>query len=715
MARCVARPTPPQIALRLAVSASVAAIAFTAPGDRARAQEAGDDAVQLDTLEIEAEVGRYRPPNSNTAGKTDLPIAETPQAVSVVTPAEITNRPARTVQEVIQFVPGVFGATFGNNLRNDFFQIRGFASEQQSYFADGLQLPSFAFATWRMEPFTLSSVEVVRGPSSGLYGASNPGGFVNAVTKRAGFEDFADTFVSVNQFGNVRGGFDVNRSFGDFAVRLAATGRIGDSEVDFTDDDSLAFAPSITWLPGDRTEIELYANVLFDRTNGQNFLPYVGTEVAAPFGFIDPDLFTSEPEIDEFERDQWLAGYRVRHDFDSGLSVEQKLRYGEIDVSFINLFGGGYASPPTATSAELARFNFITTPEARLFNLDNQLSFSVETGDVTHDLLFGVEYRRYALDDEQGFVTGTPLDILDPVFIGAEPPDSRFILDDSVQNQVGIYAQDALSWRGLRVLATGRVDYANLDVESALGESFNTEDVAVSGRLGALYKFDNGLAPFASFSRSFLPVVGRDTLSGEPFEPETGIQFELGLKYEIPELNTFASVSAYNLKRKNVITTDSAFVTSQIGEIRARGIEFEIRGDPLPGLALVASATFADIETIEGTELDEGNVPTATPEILASFYADYTLQEGPLKNLGAGVGLRYIGRSFADTENTLEVSDSVIVDAGLHYDLPQFPGASLAVTATNIFDNRYVASCSDPNSCFYGAGRRVLVTLGYSF
>lgn len=79
------------------------------------------------------------------------------------------------------------------------------------------------------------------------------------------------------------------------------------------------------------------------------------------------------------------------------------------------------------------------------------------------------------------------------------------------------------------------------------------------------------------------------------------------------------------------------------------------------------------------------------------------------------MGLRYIGRSFADTQNTLEVSDSVIVDAGLHYDLPQLPGASLAVTATNIFDNRYVASCSDPNSCFYGAGRRVLVTLGYSF
>lgn len=697
----------------LRLPATVLTLIALAPHGWVQAQS--DETIQLDTLEVEAEIDRYRAPNSSTAAKTDLPIAETPQSISVVTPAEITNRPARNVQEVIQFVPGVFGATFGNNLRNDFFQIRGFASEQQSYFADGLQLPSFAFATWRMEPYTLSRVEVLRGPSSGLYGASNPGGFVNAVTKRAGPENFADAFLSVNEFGNVRGGFDVNRSIDDFALRLAATGRIGDGEVDFTEDDSLAFAPSLSWTPNDRTEFEVYGNVLFDRTNGQNFLPYVGTEVAAPFGFIDQDLFTSEPAIDEFERNQWFAGYRFLHEFQNGLTFQQKLRYGELDVSFINLFGGGYVTPPTATSAELSRFNFITTPEASLFNLDNQLSFSVDTGPVVHDLLFGVEYKRYSLLNEQGFEFGTPLDILNPVFVGAEPPASRFIVDRNVQDQVGAYAQDALTWGGLRVLATGRVDYASLDVDSELGESFNTDDFAASGRLGVLYKFDNGLAPFASFSRSFLPVVGRDTLTGEPFEPETGLQFELGVKYEIPGLNTLVSASAFNLKRANVTTTNSVFVTSQIGEVRSRGIELELRGDPLPGLALVASGTFMDIETTEGNDPEVGNVPTATPEILASFFADYTLQSGPLKNVGAGFGVRYIGRSFADTANTLKVSDSVILDAGLHYDLPQFPGASIALTVTNLLDNRYVASCSDPNSCFYGAGRQALLTVGYSF
>lgn len=690
-----------------------AAALFAALPTLAAAQQ--DAPVQLQAIELDAAAEKAYAPAATGATKTDLAPERTPQAVSVVTEGQLEDRAPRSVSEALRYVPGAVAETFGADTRNDWFMLRGFASQQQSYFTDGLQLPSHAFATWRLSPFTLSAVEVLRGPSSGLFGASAPGGLVNARTKRAQDGDFGSAFVSIDENGHSAAGVDINRSAGDWSYRLAATGRVGETGVDFTDDDGFALAPSLTWRPSEATTLELYANVSSDRTNGQNFLPYVGTEVDAPFGKIDPELFASEPGYDHFNRDQWMTGWNFEHKFDGGPTFRQNARYAELEVDFTTVYGGGYAATPTATTAELARYNFITQPRATLINVDNQLAFDVSTGAVDHDLTVGLELKRYTLDDSQGFAFDTSLDLLNPVYTGAAEPTSRYILDSAVQNQAGVYVQDVAQMGGWTAIATGRADYVSIDVESPIADDYSTDDIAFSGRLAVLHAFDNGLAPYAAVSRSFAPVVGRDTVTGTPFEPETGTQIEAGVKFAPKGWGVQASAAVFNLVRENVSQSNAAFQTSQVGEVTSKGIELELAGDPAPGLHLQASAMFSSVVVTGGTALDKGFTPTSTPETLLSAYADYTLQDGPLEGLGFGVGVRHVGSSWADRANTLKVSARTLVDVALHYDLPFAPGATATLSVTNLFDDQHVAGCSGANSCFYGEGRQAMLRLGYSW
>ncbi|MBZ9989413.1 TonB-dependent receptor plug domain-containing protein [Mesorhizobium sp. BH1-1-5] len=224
---------------------------------------------------------------------------------------QIDDQAARSVVEATRSAPGIRSETFGNDTRNDWFLIRGFSSQVNSYFLDGLQLQSSdSFATWKVNPYLLDRIDILRGPSSALYGASNPGGLINLVSKRPTFQNRGETAIGVNEFGNVWSGLDVEgvNEDGTLAYRFIATGNYGGTQVDYTDNDQFALMPEVTWKPDEDTSLIVYANVSKLKTRGQNFLPYVGTVVDAPWGKIPRDLFTSEPSVDKFERSQPRQG-----------------------------------------------------------------------------------------------------------------------------------------------------------------------------------------------------------------------------------------------------------------------------------------------------------------------------------------------------------------------------------------------------------------------
>lgn len=698
-------------------SAAAAVESFAAP-------EASMETGRPDANTSENPKGAFNGPvaKTTTSGtKTGTPIIEVPQGISVVGAEQISRQNADTIVAATRYAPGIRSETFGGDTRNDWFLIRGFSAQDTGLYLNGLQLFSTAFATWKIEPQGLERLEIIRGPSSVLYGGGNPGGLINAISKRPGPGLEQSLSTGIDEYGNAYGAMDVSGQIGgtgEVFYRFNALGRIGDTQVDDIENDRIFIAPSLMWKPNSDTSVVVLATYQRDKTAIQNFLPYIGTVVSAPYGRISTDFNANNPGYGSFEREQFHIGYEVEHRLSEAFTVRQNARYSHVDVDLIGLYGLGYSSAPTATSGVISRGNFITTPVADQFTVDNQAEVLVETGPLAHKILVGLDYKDYTIDDEQGFeFRFADLDLANPVYpTGITPPTSRYLDATTTQEQIGVYLQDQIKIDRLTLALSGRHDWVETDRDDDLSAagSVTKDETAYSGRAGAIYNFDNGLAPYIAYSTSFNPLVGLNFTTQDLLQPEKGHGWETGIKYEPTFMNARFTMSYFDVTRSNVPTTDPAtFAVFQIGKVNSKGWEFEGVATLAPGLELISSYTKYDLVVVADIDPTAvGNLTVATPEQFGGVFLDYTFQDGTLKGFGFGGGARYVGRSFADVANTLEVPSVWLADLGVHYD---WEGWRTQITVSNLFDETYVSACSDGNSCFYGEGRKAMISATYKW
>jgi iron complex outermembrane receptor protein len=711
----------------LLLSGAAAAVVLS-PID-ALAQQSGA-VVELEQIVVEGEaqgqageetatgpVKGYVARRTATGSKTDTPVEEIPQSVSVVGREEIDDRGAQKTDEALRYTAGVFAQPFGPDSDTNWLFIRGFQATATGVYMDGLQLYSHAFGGFFIDSFGLERIEVLKGPASVLYGGSNPGGMVNYVSKRPTGEKLRSAETGINDAGNVYLGFDVGDMASD-VVDYRVLGRIagGNGYSDFQEDFRGFVAPSLTWKPDEQTSFTLLANYthLDQIHGGGGFLPYVGTVVDAPFGRIPREANYTEPSLDSYDREQASIGYEFEHTFDNDWTVRQNARYGRADVSEVSLYPNGYnALDPNA----LDRINFSHDTKVATFLLDNQIEGKVETGPIEHRILAGIDYKYYNIDQVQSsalFATTPPIDVLDPVYGVPQADRVSYLNQDLVQKQLGLYVQDQLRFaEGWLVTLNGRYDQVWTDAHDRPTFYAPTQDETVegtdgefSGRAGIAYEFDNGLIPYASVATFFNPQIGT-TGAGELFVPETGTQYEIGLKYVPTFFDGSLTASVFDLTRQNVLTDDPTNIFAQIqtGEVRSRGVEFEAKADITEDFKITAAFTAYDLQITKDTDPTViGKTPVIVPEVQASLSADYTFRGDMLDGVTIGGGVRYIGSSWADNQNTLKVRSVTLVDAKLGYEKDNW-GVDLNVT--NLFDKAYVASCQTPLGCSYGEGRSV--------
>ncbi|AUC97431.1 TonB-dependent siderophore receptor [Bradyrhizobium sp. SK17] len=661
----------------------------------------------------------YLARQSSSGTKTSTPIIQTPQSVTVIGAEQIRDQKiVSKFDEVLRYSPGVIGGTYGSDFRNDWFLIRGFPAQNESLFLDGLQLFYTSYGSWKLQPFNLERVEVLRGPSGILYGGSAPGGLVNAVSKMPSAEPIRYIEAGVNNFGNGYTAFDIGGAVpqsGNSQVlyRFVGQAQGGGTQTDYTYDNNFFFAPSVTWRDAD-TSVTVYATAAHNNTRAENFLPYVGTVTNAPFGKIPTSLFTGDPSADQFRREQETVGYKVEKSLTDSLDFRQNARAAHVDVYYTGLYGLGYATTPAA--ADLARGNFYARGNALQFNLDNQLEYRFNTGILQHTALLGLDLKHYGIDDRQGFGVGTNLNLLNPVY-GTNAPYSGPLYQNAYlsQGMAGLYLQDQVKLDRLTVVLSGRQDWVDLVNQNRMGPDQSREDSKFSGRVGAIYNFDNGVAPYVSYMTGYNPIIGLNAQS-QLLLPETSEQTEVGVKYEPVGLNARFSVAYFDLKRKNALTTDpnNSMFQTQNGEVTSRGVELEAVANITRNFKLVASYT--NYELFVSKDLNPaliGTVPTNTPRDFASVWTDYTFREGPLAGFGFGGGVRYVGSSFADNLNTARVPSFVLGDLAVHYEWGNNWRAALNIV--NVTDKIYVASCAVISSCYYGDRRRFTASLGYKW
>jgi iron complex outermembrane receptor protein len=662
----------------------------------------------------------YAAVRSATATKTDTPLLETPQAISVIGREQVQEQGAQTLVEAVKYTPGVQAGTNPVDNRFDSLRIRGF---EPTLFLDGMQLPFGAslYGRPKVDPYMVERIEVLRGPSSSLYGSIAPGGLVNFVSLRPPEETVRSVQVQTNTWGRNEAAFDVGGPVDDdgrVSYRVTGLGYTGGTQVDRAQESRVMFAPSLTLRPDADTTLTFLAE--YQRDNGGiqiQFLPAQGTLMHNPYGDIPYGKNVGEPNTDHYSRNQAWLGYDFEHRFNGSVKVRQKLRYAYLDTNLFAVAGAGLQPDMHTLNRQV-----LSAPErAQNVTMDNQLETKFRTGALKHTLLTGLDYRWASSDIDLGFGSAPPIDLYDTHY-GADIADPAVAMSNSqYQTQIGLYAQDQIAWNKWRLTLGGRHDWVRTSTTDRIADSTSRQDeTAFSGRAGLNYVFDSGISPYVAWAHSFLPTIGTN-FNGSPFKPTTGDQYEMGIKYQSPNGGLALNAALFTLSQENSLTVDADHpqFQAQTGKIRSRGLELEAVGRVTKNVNITAAYTYTDARVTQSNGADDGMRVIVTPRNQASLWADYTFTRGPLNKLTAGAGVRYFGETYGNAANTLRIPSNTLVDMGVSYDLgalnSRLKGLKLSVAVNNLFDKRYVATCTSLSACYYGVSRVGMATLRYDW
>ncbi len=649
---------------------------------------------------------------ATTATKTDTPLIETPQSVSVITLDQMSERNVQTLSQAIGFTSGVGIETYGTETRFDWFNIRGFDESTYGLFRDNSRWQS-GMVEGQIDPYELQEVDVIKGPSSVLYGQNTPGGLVNLVTKRPESEPSYEVVLDFGSYSRKQ----VEADFGGpidgaahWRYRLVGLFRDSDTQVNFVPDDRRLFAPALTWAPSEKTTLTFLADYQHDNTGWSQFLPAEGTFMANPYGRIPTDFFTGQPGFDFFRRQQWSAGYLFEHRLNRVWTIRQTSRYSKIMFDGDDAFGGGLQSDLRT----LNRFGFSEALTLGLYTLDNQALAQFKTGSVEHSVLFGVDYSHAYSVTVSGFSLAPPIDILAPNYNQVIPTPVTYSNAQQPSWQTGLYFQDHVKFaRHVVATLSGREDWTNLTTRQLVGNTTSVQTPnQFTWRAGITYLSDAGIAPYFSYSTSFLPTAGVNYF-GAPFKPTTGDQYEAGLKYQPKRSDTFITASFFNVTEHNVETPDptNPLNTLQTGAIRSRGVEFEGVASIFHGLDVHASYSYLDEKVTETTDPTQlGKRPTLIPKQLAALTWNYTVTRSEFAGFGVGFGVRYVGTTAGDPQNTFILPGYTLFEASARYDWRKI---RFQVNAMNAGDKIYVPVCTSISYCNYGYRRNVIGSVIY--
>ena len=652
--------------------------------------------------------------------KTDTPLIETPQSISVITRDQMDAQAVQSVSQALNYTAGVVAQPRGSvNGYYEFPFIRGFAPTNFLYL-DGMQLLG-ASAGLQIEPYGLERIEVIKGPASILYGQGPPSGIISMISKRPTEVPFREILYQGGTWDRKQGAFDVSGPVdgeGKVLYRLVGLARDSGTQVDFTEDNRLFIAPAVTWRPTVDTTLTILGQYQKAESGFFNFLPARGTFLPNPNGVISTSFYAGDPNFNTSTITNSGITYLFEHRFNEMFTVRQNYRRLEISVDADNIFSGVLA-PNLRT---LSRFAFLNRDVVKGDTLDNQLQAKINTWAVQHTVLWGLDLQRLIEDHQTGNGAAPSIDIFNPYYFQKITPPRVTADTYQIQRQTGFYVQDQMKLDRWVLLVGARKDKATSDTFNRINNTTTLQyDEAVTRRAGLLYLFDVGIAPYFNYSKSFSPQPGVSRLS-VPFKSTTGRQYEAGVKYEPQTFRGLFTLAAFDIARQNVLTPDpvNPLFSVQTGEVVSKGIEAEGKVSLTEGLDLVAAYTFLNVKVTKSNGLDLGKWPVGIPAHAAALWADYTFRYGPLWGFGAGAGVRFVGPTWADTINTVQVPSYTLVDAAIHYDLAglsrELAGFKLAVNATNLFDQTYVSSClAAPNQCFYGLRRTVIATLRYQW
>lgn len=663
----------------------------------------------------------YTAKSSKAATKTDTPLITTGQAVSVITRQQIDDQHATTVNAALNYTPGVFTNFAGGATRYDTVSLRGFhGGDVDNIFLDGLRMPTDggSYNIVQVDPWFLERIDVIKGPSSALYGQSIPGGLVMETSKRPQFASENHLQLSGGNFNTRGGAFDTTGAIDDqWAYRLTGLTRSSDTQYDHQREERYSLSPQLLWQPDENTSLLLRAYLQKDPSGGfHSAVPADGSIYTLRGDKLGRGFFDGESARNAFKRREQIYSYEFQHSFNDVWSFRQNANYTHSNTSLQQVYQGGWNADRTL----LNRYYSGEQSSLDYFAIDNQLEADFATAALQHKMVLGFDFQHYtnSLTAQNGYASD-----LDP-YTGVSGGDAVDLYGSTQgkrrYQQAGVYLQDEMIYDLWHLTLSGRYDtlktrsnqYDSLYDSETLSER---SDKHFSGRASLLYAFENGISPYVSYSQAMTPsaLPGAD---GTLLKPMTSEQYEAGLKYQPVGSSNLYSVALYDLTQKDVgnrVVVGSYYEPA--GKIHSQGIELEARSKVTDRLNIIAGYTYNRVKFKDAIDGSNGNTPYITPNQMASLWAQYAAGMGV--NLGGGA--RFIGKQWADNANTQRIASTTLFDASVRMDLAEFTpslkGAYVQLNVNNLTDRKYVAACYGTSYCYWGQERTVVATVGYDF
>lgn len=645
-------------------------------------------------------INQHRPAK---IGKTSVPVQDTPASITVVDKQFIQDTGAKNIQDALLYSSGVYSGQYGFDTRGDWTAVRGLAV---SKYQDGLRSIYGFYNSPRAEIYSLESVEVLKGPSSVLYGQSELGGIVNAVSKLPQEEQQGEVWAQAGSHDRAQLATDITGPLtddGKWLYRLVALERKSGTQVDYVDDNATVVAPSLTWQPVDGTRVTLLVNQQENESGvSAQFLPQKGTLDPAPRGQIPTNTFVGEPGWDRYDQDrtdvtlffdqrvtdQWNFAATVRQSDTTAETREHWTAVGQVPDDAGNM-------PRTIHTANRA---------TDVLSFDSRMEGNFDLGVTRHTLAVGVD-RQDAFWEEWYYFSGnsgTPINVYDPQYGNINTSITPVDRPDNKILQTGFYVIDHMEIDKVVVSTALRRDSARTINILVNGVESERKDEETTGRVGLMYRFDSGISPYISHSTSFVPNLGTGANAGL-LAPTSGKQNEAGIKYLSQQHDLSVAFAWFDIEQEKRVVP----VLNQIGSYTQTGLivdgwELEVKKQ-WGGLELLANYTAMDT-----LDQSTGFRPSAIAETLASTWAKYSFGNGFRTGLGGRYNGDVVGGGGAPSVPSVTLFDAMV---GYEYGSWDF-----SVDGKNLSDKTYVSWCRANNSdCGYGERRVVMGNVRYKF
>ncbi|RJT25790.1 TonB-dependent siderophore receptor [Chakrabartia godavariana] len=676
----------------------------------ALAEEAAGD--EVPTIIVTGQADGYVATNSVSALKTDTPLIDVPQTVSVITRQQLDDQAQHSIADVLRYVPGTtVGQGEGNR---DQITIRG-QNTTADFFVDGVRDDVQYYRTL----YNIERVEILKGATALLFGRGGGGGIINRVQKAPSAEQtFGAVAASLNSFGNWDVAADLNAPLGDrAAVRLNGFYESLANHRDGFDGERYAFNPYVAAELGDGWKAGLsYEYVKDDRVTDRGIPSLACAQPCTPGPLPgNRDTFFGVRGVNRTGLEAHLVKGLLEGQLAENVSWSTALLYGHYDKYYRNVYANGAATSPTGTVA-LAAYTDPTTRENVI--AQTNLVWDVTTGPVAHKLLFGLEYGHQTSANQRttGVVTPGSISLANPV----TPVVAFTTRTNDRQSAVDFfsaYAQNQLSF-GAHVdvvigLRYDRFDIAGTDFIPNPDRAFGRVDEKVSPRLGLILKPQENMSVYTSYSQSFLPRSGDQFLAlsttQQNLAPEKFTNLEVGAKWDVrPDLS--ATLALFRLDRTNATTPDPAnpLVSINVGETRTKGMELGVVGRVSPAWQVSGGYTYQDAHLRGNSFVRLAQVPRHQ----VALWNRYNVSSA----FGAGLGIIRQSAQFAAIRTspaTTRLPGYTRVDAALY--LKASDALQLQLNVENLFDRTYFSEAHNNNNISTGAPFNVRVSARVKF